>query len=95
MTPTLEGEAWLMHNGYAQAEGIAHLDLVPEIGCLVAMGFPKFKGGTGGYARFVAICPHDWQHGAAIGASDATLPKMERPLQWDTNVGTRVRRIGP
>lgn len=22
------------------------------------MGFPKFKGGLGGYARFIAICPH-------------------------------------
>jgi kynurenine formamidase len=37
-TPTLEGEAWLMHNGYAQAEGVAALDRVPATGCLVAMG---------------------------------------------------------
>jgi kynurenine formamidase len=29
-TPTLEGEAWLMHHGYAQAEGVANLDKVPE-----------------------------------------------------------------
>ncbi|HUC96882.1 MAG TPA: cyclase family protein, partial [Candidatus Polarisedimenticolaceae bacterium] len=37
-TPNLEGEAWLMHNGYAQAEGVANLDKVPEKGCLIAMG---------------------------------------------------------
>src|SRR5438445_3247975 len=29
-TPKLEGEYWLMHNGYAQAEGVANLDKVPE-----------------------------------------------------------------
>ena len=56
-TPTLEGEAWLMHNGYAQAEGVDNLDGVPATGCLVSFGFPKFKGGLGGYARYVAICP--------------------------------------
>ena len=27
-TPDLEGEAWLLRNGYTQAEGVAHLDLV-------------------------------------------------------------------
>ena len=31
-TPTLEGEAWLMHNGYTQAEGVDNLDGVPETG---------------------------------------------------------------
>jgi kynurenine formamidase len=29
-TPTLEGEHWLMHHGYTQAEGVANLDQVPE-----------------------------------------------------------------
>ena len=41
-TPTLEGEDWLMHHGYTQAEGVANLDQVPETGALVAIGFPKF-----------------------------------------------------
>src|SRR5215468_2460977 len=41
-TPNLEGEQWLMHNGYAQAEGIANLDQVPETGALVIVGYPKF-----------------------------------------------------
>jgi kynurenine formamidase len=90
-TPTLEGEAWLMHNGYAQAEGVANLDKVPATGCLVAIGFAKFKGGTGGYARYIAICPAAWKHGTRIGAGDAPLPKMERALKWDEEAGTRVR----
>jgi kynurenine formamidase len=90
-TPTLEGEAWLLHNGYAQAEGVANLDGVPATGCLVTIGFPKFKGGTGGYARYVAICPPDTPVGMTIGAADAPLPKSDKPLRWDTVVGTRVR----
>ena len=31
-TPNLEGEAWLLHNGYTQAEGVANLDKVQENG---------------------------------------------------------------
>lgn len=90
-TPTLEGEHWLMHNGYAQAEGVANLDQVPETGALVAIGYPKFGGGTGGYARYVAICPPDWPHGVAIGPADAPLPKSDRPLRFDPAAGMRVR----
>ena len=33
-TPTLEGEAWLLHNHFTQAEGVANLDQVPESGCV-------------------------------------------------------------
>ena len=58
-TPTLEGEYWLLHNGYTQAEGVANLDGVPETGCLVAIGYAKIAGGLGGLARYVAICPPD------------------------------------
>jgi kynurenine formamidase len=90
-TATLEGEAWLMHNGYAQAEGVANLDRVPATGCLVTIGYPKFKGGTGGYARYVAICPPDTPVGVTIGARDAPLPKADTPLHWDAAAGTRVR----
>ena len=81
-TPTLEGEAWLMHHGYAQAEGVANLDQVPETGALIAIGYPKLKGGTGGYARYIAICPPDWKYGISIGVSDAPLPKSNRLLGW-------------
>ena len=64
-TPTLEGEAWLMHHGYTQAEGVDNLGGVPATGCLVSIGYPKFKGGLGGYARYVAICPPNDRHGRA------------------------------
>ena len=90
-TPTLEGEAWLMHHGYAQAEGVANLDLVPATGCLVAIGYPKLKGGTGGYARYIAICPSSWKYGATIGPNDAPLPRFDDPLHWDKETGARVR----
>lgn len=91
-TPTLEGEAWLMHHGYTQAEGVANLDRVPESGALVAIGYPKLGGGTGGYARFVAICPPDWRDGARIADTpEAPLPKSDRPLHWDEARGMRVR----
>ena len=90
-TPTLEGESWLMHHGYTQAEGVANLDKVPPTGCLVTIGFPRFKGGTGGYARYVAICPPGWKYGSRIGPGDAPLPKSDKPLHWDAAAGTRVR----
>lgn len=89
-TPTLEGESWLMHHGYTQAEGVANLDQVAETGCLVAIGYPKFKGGTGGYARYVAICPRGWKYGVIPGTADAPL-KASKPLHWDAKAGTRVR----
>jgi kynurenine formamidase len=90
-TPTLEGEAWLMHHGYAQAEGVANLDQVAPTGCLVAIGYPKFQGGTGGYARYIAICPPGWPHGSTIGPADAPLPASAHPLHWDEARGMRVR----
>jgi kynurenine formamidase len=90
-TPTLEGEAWLLHHGYTQGEGIANLDQVAETGCLVAFGFPKLKGGTGGYARYIAICPSDWKYGVTPSAADAPLPRSVRLLHWDPKAGARVR----
>jgi len=92
-TPTLEGERWLMHHGYAQAEGVANLDRVPETGCLVSIGFPRFQGGLGGYASYVAVCPADWPHGISVGqVPEAPLPRSEKPLRWDPDRGVRVRR---
>jgi kynurenine formamidase len=91
-TPNLEGEAWLLHNGYTQAEGVANLDKVPEKGALVAIGFPKFQGGTGGYARFIAICPPDWKYGVSVGeVAEAPMRKYDKPLRWDSKTGVRVR----
>jgi kynurenine formamidase len=90
-TPTLEGEAWLMHHGYTQAEGVANLDKVPETGCLVDIGFPKFGGGLGGYARYIAICPPDSKNGVKISSKDAPMPKKSPDLHFDTARGMRVR----
>src|SRR5215217_2408574 len=90
-TPTLEGEHWLMHHGYTQAEGVANLDGVPVTGCLVAIGYPKFRGGLGGYARYVAICPRSSAKGERITSRDAPLPKSSQRLHWNTKLGYRVR----
>jgi kynurenine formamidase len=91
-TPTLEGEAWLLRNGYTQAEGVANLDQVPESGALIEIGYPKFKGGVGGYARFIAICPPDWKFGVSVGqVPDSPLAKAASPLHWDPTLGVRVR----
>jgi hypothetical protein len=82
-----------MHNGYAQAEGVANLHQVAETGCLVTFGYPKLAGGLGGYARFIALCPADWKYGVAVGeVPEAPLPRSDIPLRWDEASGTRVRR---
>jgi len=39
LTPTLEGEHWLLHHGYTQAEGVTNLDQVAEEGCLITIGY--------------------------------------------------------
>lgn len=91
-TATLEGEDWLLNRGYTQAEGVANLDQVPETGALVAMGFPRFRGGTGGYARFIAICPPGWKYGVSVGqVPESPLAKAATPLRWDATKGMRVR----
>jgi kynurenine formamidase len=91
-TPTLEGEHWLMHHGYTQAEGVANLDGVPATGCLVAIGYPKFRGGLGGYALYVAICPpSSTSKGVLISSHDAPLTRHAKRLHWNTKLGYRVR----
>ena len=85
-TPNLEGEYWLLHNNFAQAEGVANLDKVPEAGALVTIGFAKPLGGSGGYARYVAIAPADWKDGVTIDdAPGAPLPLQTAPLKRDKN----------
>ena len=91
-TPTMEGEAWLLRNGYTQAEGVANLDEVPEKGALVAIGYPKLGGGTGGYARYIAICPPDWRYGVSVGqVPEAPMLRRNTALHWDETAGMRVR----
>ncbi len=85
-TPNLEGEYWLMHNHFAQAEGVANLDKVPESGALLIIGFAKPKGGTGGYARYIAIAPKDWSYGFSVTeVPGAPLPIQSHPLKRDKN----------
>ena len=58
---------------------------------LIAIGFPKFKGGVGGYARYIAICPPDWKYGVSVGEiPEAPLPKMDKKLRWDEKEGART-----
>jgi kynurenine formamidase len=90
-TPTLEGESWLMHHGYTQAEGVDNLGAPAATGCLVDIGYPKFAGGVGGYARFVAICPPSVKAGRRISRRDAPLPRSDAALHWDERRGFRVR----
>ena len=91
-TPTLEGEHWLMHHGYAQAEGVANLDEVPPKGALINIGYPKFGGGLGGYARYVAICPPGWKHGVSVGeVPEAPLQRYSDVLRYDAAAGMRIR----
>lgn len=85
-TPTLEGEAWLLHNNFVQAEGVANLDKVPEAGALVTIGFAKPLGGSGGYARYVAIAPADWPEGVSVlDNPGAPLPQQKAPLKRDAD----------
>jgi len=80
-TATLEGEAWLMHHDYLQAEGLTNLHLVPEVGCLVSIGFAKPLGGTGGYARYIAICPSGTKYGDSVTDGKGKMPRTSYPLR--------------
>ena len=85
-TPTLEGEHWLLHNNFVQAEGVANLDKVPEAGALVTIGFAKPLGGSGGFARYVAIAPADWSEGTSVTETPgAPLAQQSAPLKRDEN----------
>jgi hypothetical protein len=91
-TPTLVGEDWLLNNGYMQAEGVANLDRVPATGALIAIGFPRLQGGTGGFASFTAICPEEWTHGERPGTTpEAPLAYQDRRLVWNGQKGLRER----
>ena len=91
-TPTLVGEDWLMNNGYMQAEAVTNLDQLPATGALVAVGFPRLRGGTGGFVSFTAICPADWSHGTRPGeVAEAPLAYNEKRLVWNEASGMRER----
>jgi kynurenine formamidase len=84
--PEFVGEKWLLAHNFAQAEGVANLDQVPESGALVAIGFAKFEGGTGGFARYIAIAPANWPLGVTIDQQPgAPLPTHVHPLRRGTD----------
>ncbi|GAB54513.1 cyclase family protein [Glaciecola punicea ACAM 611] len=83
-TPNLEGEHWLLHNNFAQAEGVANLHMVPEKGALIIIGFAKPLGGTGGFARYIAVAPPSWSYGVSIDeVPGAPLMTQTHPLARD------------
>ncbi len=80
--PKFIAETWLLKHNFAQAEGVARLDQVPESGALITIGFAKFAGGTGGFARYIAIAPPEWPHGVTIAEqSGAPLPTHRHRLR--------------
>jgi kynurenine formamidase len=80
--PEFVGERWLLQHNFAQAEGVANLDQVPESGALISIGFAKFEGGTGGFARYIAIAPASWPFGMTIEEqSGSPLPIHAHPLR--------------
>ena len=83
-TPNMDGETWLLTNNFCQAEGMMNLDKVPEAGALIIIGFAKPEGGTGGYARYIAVCPPEWEFGKSVEElPGAPLPKQPYPNKRD------------
>ncbi|MEP7248108.1 MAG: cyclase family protein [Gammaproteobacteria bacterium] len=83
-TADFEAERWLLRHNYAQAEGVMNLDLLPQAGALISIGYAKPEGGTGGLARYIAIVPQSWPHGVTIAqAPGAPLPTYPTPLRRD------------
>jgi kynurenine formamidase len=80
--PEFVAEKWLLQHNFAQAEGVANLDQVPEAGALITIGFAKFEGGTGGFARYIAIAPARWPFGVSIEEQPgAPLPTHAQALR--------------
>jgi len=91
-TSNFASEAWILKQNYCQAEGVSDLWKVPATGALIAVGFPKFLGGTGCYVRYIAICPPDWKYGESIAENPGfPLPSFDKPLYYDKEKGYRVR----
>jgi len=79
-TSAMIGETWLLTHNYCQAEGVANLWMVPEAGALISIGYAKPLHGTGGYARYIAICPPDWKYGTSmIETPGVPLPMAKKP----------------
>jgi hypothetical protein len=83
----------LLHQGYTQAEGVTNLDQVPEKGCLVTIGYPKFAGGRVAMLASLPSVRRTGKYGVTVGETpEAPLPKSDKILQWDAQRGMRVRK---
>lgn len=92
-TPQMLSEAWVLQHGFVEYEGVANLHLVPPTGCLLAAGFPRVVGATGGLSRLVAICPHSSRHGVTIAQAPAgPLAEHEWPMRRDPDGVLRPRK---
>jgi hypothetical protein len=62
------------------------------VGALVTIGYPKLQGGTGRYARYVGVCPPDWEYSISVGeVPEAPLARHAKPLHRDKAAGMRIR----
>lgn len=87
-------ESWVLHAGFVEFEGVANLHEVPEAGCLLASGFPRVVGATGGLSRLVAICPAGGVYGVTHDEKPAgPLPKHAHPNRRDPD-GVLRPRVG-
>lgn len=65
----------------------------PERGRIV-IGFAKPKGGTGGYARYIAVAPPERPHGVSVNEiPGAPLPLQPHTLKRDENGVMRPSRV--
>ncbi len=93
-TPTLEGEHWLMHNGYAQARASPiSTSARGRRPCRDRLSEVRRR-----YRRLRALrrhLPADWPHGARDRPADAPLPRSDTPLRFDPAAGMRIRDRPP
>ncbi|MGH8249828.1 MAG: GNAT family N-acetyltransferase [Steroidobacteraceae bacterium] len=61
---------------------------MPKTGALVAIGFPRLKGGTGGFASFTAICER------LLRARELLLAEIDGALVGSVNVKLMSGELG-
>ena len=89
-TPTLEGEAWLMHHGYTQAEGVDNLGGVPATGCL-ARSATRSSGAASAATPATSRSARRRRARACGSRPRRAAAKQSSPLHYDAAKGYRVR----
>jgi hypothetical protein len=60
---------------------------------LIVIGFARFEGGSGGFARYIAIAPPSWPYGVTIDQQPgAPLPTHLHALRRGTDGVLRETR---